>query len=63
MKKLLASIEEEQRNIHNSYNAIKRNLTAGHYSDVVALGRALNGAARSQVAEKLQNEWRSKGGR
>jgi hypothetical protein len=61
--KLLAAIEAEQRRINGDYENIKRELSAGRYSDTVALGAALNRAASSQISAKLQDEWRAKGGK
>jgi hypothetical protein len=63
MSNLLAAIEAEQQRINSDYDAIKRNLTAGHYADVMTLGRALNEAASSHVADKLHDEWHRKGGK
>jgi hypothetical protein len=65
--KLLAAIDAELQRIDDDYKSIKHNLKAGSYADVVALGRALNKAAKrashSRVAEKLQDDWRAKGGK
>ena len=60
---LLAEIEADQRQQNAELDAVKNSIRSGRFKSEAEIGRALNLACRSNIAARLQDEWRAKGGR